>query len=277
MAGDARFKGALQVGLIRFEVTAKAAVKEQGMPAFQMHHADCGGRVGMPTKCLDCDIEIARSETVKGYQGVWPVDPDALAALALDKNDTIILDAMVDASEIDARYYQKSYDVIAAKGAGKQYELVRRTLEAKGLVGVGKVVMRGREYIVIVRPRDGVLAMELSYWPAELEAATVSEAQASIEGITLSDQELALGGALVDMLTKPWNPGEYVNEQVAKVHAYLAAFVSSAGTAELPKPVKVEPKIASLEDVLAASLAAMSAAKPTEQAPVKARKGKVAA
>src|SRR4030066_291488 len=73
---------------------------------------------------------------------------------------TVELLGFVDAAEIDALYFDKAYYLGPGKGGEKAYELLRRTLEDRGKVGIGKVAIRTREHLVAVRPIGGPPGMQ---------------------------------------------------------------------------------------------------------------------
>lgn len=255
MAGAARWKGSVKFGpLLQFPVIAASAVRPTEF-RFNQHHGDCGGRVRQgQSVCEGCGELLDKDMIVRGYNGVPGVDEEYLDQLKAEKSALLELDGLVPASQIDPRYYQKSYDVQPDKGGEKAYVLFLRLLERSGRVAIGKVVMSEKEFIATIRPRDGVLSMEVMFWPEELLAT--GAAKAAIEGIEVSESELAMGDQLVKFLSKDFEPGAYRNEWAAQLAEYLEAFTAGATPAALPKPRMASPAM-SLEDALAASLAAL--------------------
>jgi DNA end-binding protein Ku len=251
----ATWKGAIAFGpLIRFNVRAVAVDKEVTFP-FNMHHGADGGRLrSQLSVCATCGETVDTDAMVKGYKGAWPVDVEYLKSLELEKSAVMELDGLVPAAQIEPRWYKREYDVVAEKGAEQPYVLFLRLLERHSKVAIGKVVTGGKEAIVTVRARDGVLVMDLMWWPDELKAD--AESRASIEGIEVSDKMLAVGGQLVKMMSKDFDPSTYKNEYVGAVAGYLEAL--QGGQTPVPITHLAAPKTSvSLEDALMASLAAM--------------------
>lgn len=273
MAGAASWKGSIKFGpMIQFPVKAKSAVRETKF-AFNMHHGDpnCLGRLAQNGYvCTGCGEVAARSESVKGYNGIAPVDEAYLDSLAFEKNPVMDLDGLVPAVQIDPRYYQKSYDVLAEKGGEKIYVLFMRLLEETDRVAIGKVVMGGKEFIVTIRPREGVLAMEVMYWPDELQSN--ADAKASIAGVEVTDAEMKMGRELVKFLAKDFDPEAYKNVLAEQTAAYLEALVAGQEPTPIVQKTTTSVPGGSLEEMLAASMAAM---KP-EPAEKGKRKKKVA-
>jgi DNA end-binding protein Ku len=274
MAGAARWKGSVKFGpLLQFPVIAASAVRETKF-AFNQHHSECGGRVRQgKSVCEGCGELLEKDQIVRGYNGVPGVDEEYLDQLKADKSALLELDGLVPADQIDPRFYQKSYDVQPDKGGEKAYVLFLRLLESSGRVAIGKVVMSEKEFIVTIRPRDGVLAMEVMYWPEELLGN--GAAKAAIEGVEVSESELKMGEQLVKFLSKDFEPGAYRNEWAAQLGEYLEAFTAGATPAALPKPRIASPAL-SLEDALAQSLAALQGGVDEKVAERTGKKAKVA-
>lgn len=274
MAGAARWKGSVKFGpLLQFPVIANSAVRETKF-AFNQHHAECGGRVRQgKSVCEGCGELLEKDQIVRGYNGVPGVDEEYLDQLKAEKTALLELDGLVPAVQIDPRYYQKSYDVAPDKGGEKAYVLFLRLLERSGRVAIGKVVMSEKEFIVTVRPRDGVLSMEVMYWPEELLAS--GSAKAAIDGVEVSEAELAMGDQLVKFLSKDFDPSSYKNEWAAQMAEYLDSFTAGHQPAALPKPRPSSPAL-SLEEALAQSLAALGGEVETKVAKATGKKAKVA-
>jgi len=260
MAGAFRWKGAVQFGpAIQFNVIAKSAVKPIEF-RFNQHHAECGGRLAQSgMTCTACgETGIQKDDIVRGYGGVSGVDEDYITSLSQEANPLQVIEALVPLKDVDPRYFQKSYDVSPEKGSEAMYVLFLRTLEAKGLVAVSTVVMGGKSFPTVFRPHDGVLAMEVLFWHEELVPSI--EAINAIADVKVSQKALSLGKQLADALTEDWAPEAKHNEFAVELQTYLDGFVNGA----IPTPIAAsKPKASraaqSLEDALAASLAALPA------------------
>ena len=192
MSGAASFKGAIQMGpFVNVPVIAKSAVREIAF-GLNLHCSEHRCRVKQGDMvCIDGGEALSKDQMVKGYGGVAGVDEAFIESLKAEKSPIIALDGFVPAADVDPRYWQKSYTVAADKGGAKAYSLVLALMAESGRVGLGHVVMGTKQYLCIIRPRDGSIALELLYWSDELLPDTA--AKASVEGVTVTDQELALG------------------------------------------------------------------------------------
>jgi DNA end-binding protein Ku len=73
---------------------------------------------------------------------------------------TIDLEDFVPYSEIDPTFFAHTYLVGPQEGAEKTYALLVRAMEESELAGIGKFVMRSRQYLGCLRVRDRTLTLE---------------------------------------------------------------------------------------------------------------------
>jgi len=133
--------------------------------------------------------------------------------------------------------------------------LFTRLLERSNRVAIGKVVNGGKEAIVTIRPRDGVLAMDLMWWPDELKGNV--DAKAAVAGIEISEPMLKMGDQLVKMMAKDFEPAKYVNEYAVAVAGYLDQLKNGVAPAPIVHREAPASVSQSLEEQLAATMAAL--------------------
>lgn len=280
MAGAASWKGAVKVGpVLQFPIKARTAISESTF-TFNMHHRACGSRLRQGNMtCEGCGTVLERgtSDIIKGYDGYvgepdadgnFPgVDEDYIKSLARERSVVMETEGFVPAAQVDPRWFQKSYNVSPDKGGEQAYVLVLRLMERNNVVLFGRINMSNKEFLVVLRPRDGVMSMEALYWPDELRNDL--ETRELISGIKIAPKLLKQGDALVKSLTTDFQPSTLTNEYATEVAEYLEAY--KAGTAPVPVAAvsRPAPKMADLESMLEASLAGV-------QSKPKARKTKAA-
>ena len=75
------------------------------------------------------------------------------------------------------------------------------------MVAVGRFVMRTKEYLVTIRPKDDVLLLETMFFPDEIRAAD------EVEGLPakarVDDREQRMARQLIDSLATEWDPSKY--------------------------------------------------------------------
>ena len=109
--GHAYWRGFLRLQLVSINVDIYAAVESKSEITFNQIHKPSGKRIRYE-KVVPGIGPVGSSEIVKGYQ-VEPevyvtLEPEEIEAIRLESKKTIDLVQFVDASAIDARYYERS-------------------------------------------------------------------------------------------------------------------------------------------------------------------------
>jgi DNA end-binding protein Ku len=220
----------------------------------QLHDAD-GARIQYKKVCSVDGEEVPPEHIVKGWPvgggGYVTVTDEELEKLDPAASDTIDIQDFVDLAEIDSLYFEKAYWLVPDKGAGKAYRLLVEAMRSAGRVAVARVVMRGKENLVAIRPVGDVLAMETMLHADELVPQDDLEVT---EAAPPGERELDMAQKLIDALTTTFDPGKYPDEHRRRVLAYLE---SKAEGHEVVLPPKAEAKRpADLVDALERSLEA---------------------
>jgi DNA end-binding protein Ku len=96
-------------------------------------------------------------EIVKGYQvekgNYVLIQDDELEAVKLESKKTLELTQFVDHNEIDVLYYEKPYYVVPADDLAEEaFIVLREALRRTKKVAIGQLALRGREYVVSLKP-----------------------------------------------------------------------------------------------------------------------------
>lgn len=92
------------------------------------------------------------------------IEQKELDSLKLESTNTIALDKFIDAQEVPPLAYDSFYYVSPDKGGEKAYALLHEVLTLTGKIGVGRIVMRTKEYIVGLRSyQKGIILITLRY------------------------------------------------------------------------------------------------------------------
>jgi DNA end-binding protein Ku len=159
----------------------------------------------------------------------------------------------VSLEDVDPIYYQRTY-WLAPGGdeAMKPYQLLRAAMEDRGLVAIGTVVMRNKQYLTAVRPLDGALAMSTMRFADEVvPRSSVDEVP---DRRTKPDPKmLRMATQLVDSLTGDWDPGRYHDTFTEELRERIKA--KEAGKEIVAEPEEqAEAKVVDLMEALEASL-----------------------
>lgn len=202
--------------------------------------------------------KIVKAAEVGRDEYVVITDED-LAPLAPAKTKQIELETFVESTDIDPMMFDASYWVVPDKTA-KPYALLASAMAGSGRVGIGRFVMRQKEYLAAVRSDGEHLMLSTLVFPDELvDAGSVDEFD-ELEDVEVSDKELKMARSLVEALSEEFQPDQYVDEYRTAVEQLIEQ--KAAGT--VPTVREEEPKKAKVIDLAAAleaSLREASAAK----------------
>ena len=154
------------------------------------------------------------------------------------------------AAEIDPVFYDRTYYLGAGKDGADAYRLLHDALRKSDRAGLGRWVFHNREYLVAVRPLDGVLALHTMRFadelvdPGDLDIPTPSRAP--------SKREIEMAGKLVDSLHERFDPDAFHDSYRERV-LELIETKASGKEPELPE-IEVQQDSTDLAAALEASL-----------------------
>src|SRR5258705_6145535 len=176
--------------------TAEQAIR------FNQLHKDDNGPVGYDKKCKKCGKALNAEEIVKGYQfepeQYVIVSTEDVEKIKLKSTKVIEIEGFIDASEVHPTLYESPY-FAGPDGlvAAKTYTLLTQALKASGKVGVGKVVLRDREEVVMIAPLEGGLVLYRLRHPNEVRKM---DDVPQIEHKEINKDELKLSINLVESM-----------------------------------------------------------------------------
>ncbi len=205
--------------------------------------------------------EVAFADIVKGYDvggGEYViVEPDDLDALAPSRSKAIEIKAFVDLDQIDPIYFAKTYYLAPVKAENAQtYSLLAQALQRSGKAGIAMFVMRGKQYLTVLRAQDGLLLLETLFFANEVRDPH-AELPTLRTDLTFDDRELDLAGLLIDSMATQWTPQDYRDTYTQAVLEMIEA--KHAGR----EIVAAQPSAptGTVTDLLAALQASIDAAK----------------
>jgi len=197
------WKGHIRFSLVTIPIRIYNAVDSEETIRFNQLHKDDNGPVGYEKKCKKCGKALTNEEIVKGYQfepeQFVIVSPEDLEKIKLKSTKVIEIEGFIDAKEVHPTLYESPY-FAGPDGpvAAKTYSLLTEALKASGKVGVGKVVLRDREEVVMIAPMDGGIVLYKLRNPVELRKMnTVPQ----LEPAEVKKDELKLSINLVESMT----------------------------------------------------------------------------
>ena len=237
------WKGHIRFSLVTIPIRIYNAVDTEETIRFNQLHKDDHGPVGYDKKCKKCGKVLTNEEIVKGYQfepeQYVIVSPEDLAKIKLKSTKVIDIEGFIDVEEVHPTLYESPY-FAGPDGpvASKTYSLLSQALKASGKVGVGKVVLRDREEVVMISPLDGGLALYKLRNPDELRKM---ESVPQIENKEANKDELKLSINLVESMATTLEEldltDRYRDALREMVEAKIAGKEVVTGAPEEEKPV----------------------------------------
>jgi DNA end-binding protein Ku len=205
------WKGTLNFGLVSVPVKLYSAAVHKNVTFHQLHAHD-HARIVQRRFCSAEEEEVEYSEIVKGYElapGRYVViEPEELAALEPAFTRTIEIEDFVQAEEIDAIYFDRPYFLVPNKGGERSYRLLLEAMRETGKVAIGRIVLRSREQLVAIRPREDALMMITMNFGDEIQQTSnfYELEEATVE---VNEHELEMARRLVESVSRPFEIANY--------------------------------------------------------------------
>jgi DNA end-binding protein Ku len=209
------WSGAISFGLVNIPVRLYSAVSRKTVRFHQLDSAD-NGRIQQKRVNPRTGEEVPYENLVKGYE-IGPdtyvvIDPDELDSLAPEKTRTIDIEDFVDIDQIDPIFYDHPYYLAPGTGAEKAYKLLLDAMNESGKVAIARVVLRSKENLVAIRPRDGVMTMETLLFADEVIPPDSLDDMPDSLGKKTTKRELDMAQQLIDSLSGDFEPEKYRDE-----------------------------------------------------------------
>jgi DNA end-binding protein Ku len=262
MAVRSTWKGFLKVSLVNIPIRVFPATESAATLSFNQLHAECQTRIQQKRWCPHCEREVPLSEVVKGYEfekGKYVVvTEEDFEKVTIPSTRVINLEQFTDETAIDPMYVDRAYYLAPDGGvAADAYAVMREGM--RGKVGIGKVALYGREYLVAIKPHEHGLVMYTLHHAAEIR--TIEQIE-ELNGVpkTVKPQELKLAKQVIDMFEGELNLKDYTDDYKEELRRIIKAKV--AGEEIVATPAAEAPSnVVDLMAALRKSLDAVSGAK----------------
>ena len=266
MAARSIANATISFGLVSVPVNLYSSAESKASVSFNMLHKKCGSRLKQQYICTKDQEIVTRDETVKGYE--FSKDQYVILTVeelkALDEKATGAIDILefVPLAKVERVYLEKVYYLGPDKGGDRAYRLLAAALEETGLAALGQYAARGTQYLVLLRPSNGVLVMEQLHYADEIRPTT----EVTIPAGDIKPMELAMAKQLIaQTASETFDPEKYKDTVRERVMETIQRKVDGQ---DITSDIKPEggAKILDLMEALKASLAAPAASSATERA-----------
>ena len=250
--------GSLSFGLVNVPVALYSGLVDTKVHFRQLHAKD-HTPIEMQRFCSKEDSEVPFDEIGHGYdrRGKQVILTDEeLAAAAPERTRTVDIEAFVDVEDVDPIHFDHPYVLMPAgdaDGTQRAYRLLLEVMRSTERAALGRLVLRTREYLALIRERDGRLTLTTMLFANEVRptkgVATPGKRSKP------SKQELDHAVEVIEALACPWDPDRYEDRYERRLKRILdrkrKGKTVKAPEREDEQPSPVPDLMAALEETLA--------------------------
>ncbi|HEV7275687.1 MAG TPA: Ku protein [Devosiaceae bacterium] len=225
------WKGQLRLSLVSIDVELYTATKSGAKPSFRQIHEPTGKPIRYE-KVVEGLGPIDKEDIRKGFEyekGDYVLlTEDEIDAVKLETRKTLDLIQFVDESEIPPLYYDTPYFVTPASDLAEDaFRVIRDALRQSKKVGLGQLALRGKEYLVAVKPCGKGILLETLHYEDELKK---SDSFFSDIAASKADKELLeVATALIDKKTAKFDPKLFKDHYQSALRELIAKKLKSKG------------------------------------------------
>jgi DNA end-binding protein Ku len=242
-------------GLVSVPVKLFSAGESSANISFNWLHKKDGARLKQQYVCSKDGDKVEKDEMIKGYEfskGQYVLfTTEELKTLEEPRGTGAIeITEFLPGDQVDRIYMDKTYFLGPDKGGERAYKLLSEALKKTGRVALGQWAARGKQYLILVRPMDGGLAMEQLKYPEELR----SIADVAIPKTEVKKVELDMAIKLIDQAaSEEFRPEAYKDNVRQRIKDQIQQKVEGKEITEEPTAAP-KTQIIDLMEALKASL-----------------------
>ena len=270
------WKGQLRLSLVSIAVELHTATKANAKPSFRQIHEPSGKPIHYE-KVVDGIGPVDKDEIMKGFEyekGDYVLlTDDEIDAVKLETRKTLELTQFVGSNEIDPLYFDKPYYMVPSDDlADDAFVVIRDALRKSDKIGLGQLALRGKEYLVAIKPAGKGLLLETLHYEAELRKA--DPYFSDIPAKKADPDLLEVATALIDKKTDKFDAGVFKDHYQAALRELIARKLKNKGrkiTAE-DEPRESKSTKSNVVDLMSALKSSLEGCRKTQPAKAAPRK-----
>jgi DNA end-binding protein Ku len=275
MAPRANWKGYLKLSLVSCPVALFPAASATDKVSFHMLSRATGNRLKQQYVDAETGDLVERPDRVRGYQlgaGTYAqIEDKDLDAIQIESSHTIDIERFVARDEVDPVYIDNHYYIAPDDKVGAEaFAVIREAMERRGMVGVARVVLFGRERVLMLEPRGaGLLGTTLHF---DYEVRDDHAYFDDIPKVSLTKELLDLASHIIDTKAGTFAPSAFKDRYQEAVLGLIKA--KQQGRAPPAQRAQKPGNVVNLMDALRRSLAgADTGGRPPRRAAEPAKAG----
>ncbi len=259
------WKGHIRFSLVTIPVRIYNAIDSDQSISFNLLSRNGHNPVSYEKKDKVTGEVLKTEDIIKGYQyepGQYVIiEQEDLDKVKIKSTRIIDIEGFVQADEVHEALFESPY-FIGPDGdvAAKSYGLLCETLKQAKRVGVGRVVLRDRETIVLLSPHENGLMLHRLRYPHEVRS--IREVPGILDSLKTDKEQLKLAKTLVDSMAKQFVDIEMKDHYTEELRKIIQAKIDGK---EIVSIVEEEPEVVDIMTALKASIE-QAKKKPMEKA-----------
>jgi DNA end-binding protein Ku len=246
----------ISFGLVTVPIRLYAASESQAAVSFNLLHEKCHSRLKQQYICPKDEEIVTRDQMVKGYEFAKDqyvvFTEDEIKSMAEEASKTIEITEFVPLAKVDPIYFEGAYYLGPDKGGDKAYRLLSEAMRQTGRCALAKWAARGKQYLVLMRPIDNGLIMQVLHYADEVRPFS----EIPVGDAAVKEPELKLAVQLIEQIaTDEFRPQTYVDEVRARYHEAIQRKVEGQEVTAPATPEAPKGQVIDLMEALKASLA----------------------
>jgi DNA end-binding protein Ku len=235
MPPRANWKGYLKLSLVTCPVAVFPATSDSEKVSFHLLNSATGHRLKQQYIDSETATIVDREDRAKGYEvgkgDYVTVSDEELAAIEIESSHTVNIESFVARSEVDPVYFDRSYFIAPEDKVGQEaFAVIRQAMRQRGVAGVARVALHGRERMILLEPRaKGIIGTTLHYnYEVRNDRAYFDD----IPDLEIGKELLDLATHIIDTKKTSFNPAKFKDQ-------YQEAVVDLIRSKRAGKPAQV--------------------------------------
>ena len=226
MAPRPSWKGYLKLSLVSCPVALYPSSSSSEKVSLHMLNGDTGNRLKQQYVDSETGDVVERDDRVKGYEvskgDYIVVSDDELADVKIESSHTIDIEKFVPKAEIDRVYFDNNYYLAPDDKVGEEaFAVIREAMTRRDMVGIARVVLFGKERMIMLEPRSqGLLGTTLRYAYEVRESGAYFD---DIPKVELTKELLDLASHIIDTKAGKFQPQDFKDRYQDAVVALIRA------------------------------------------------------
>lgn len=238
--------GSISFGLVNVGVKAVTAVSDHGIKFNQIERGT-GSRIGYQKVSKESGEPVEADDIVMGYElsknQFVTFEKGEIEELKPEASRVIEISDFVELADIDPIFFNNTYWLAPTdEAATRSYALLVEVMKRRRRAGIGRVVMRNKEYLAAIRVVENALAMSTMRFSDEVVHAN-QVADIPQFANEPGERELTLATQIVDALASEWDPEQYhdvyTNDLRELIDRKAEGDLVTASTQEGPRSAKI--------------------------------------